>query len=70
MGECSTYGDEVYEAISVVDIFLDVDCKRGAHHGLEKEAGMLGIAGGWGCILAVSASGRAGWCHGSWPGLV
>jgi len=65
-----THSDEVYDVISVVDILFDVDCERGAHHGLEKEDGILGIAGRRGCILAVGASGRAGWCHGSWPGLV
>lgn len=65
-----TYGDEVYEVISVVDVFFDVYRERGAHHGLEKERGILGIGRRRGRILTVSASGRAGWCHGSWPGLL
>ena len=69
-----TYGDEVYEVISVVDVFFDVYRERGAHHGLEKEAMFYDVRV---CalisllmllVLLNAGVSRVSRCHGSWRG--
>jgi hypothetical protein len=68
----NTHCDQTHNIFTIVNVFVDIDGERGAHHGIDKESRIvlrvlgviLDVLGlGW-CSL--HASGTT-WCHGSCP---
>lgn len=70
--EANTYSDQTNNIFTVLNVFVDVDGERSAHHGIDKESWefllilvfILCILRLWWCSLYAS---RTTWCHGSCP---